>query len=658
MLARVRTLSLQAVIQAIVLALALAVLLPAHRALARIDSDDVHIDIDQVDIDATLDTDGSLWVSEVRTFRGSFNGVYWYVPQGSYEGVDVQTQITEVGELVDGTLQPFTESNSGQDGTYELTYYDDAVRVKVYSEHYETTARMVISYVSTNVARRYDDVSELYWQFVTQGWDVESENVTCTVHLPVPEGKQVEPEENVRAWGHGPLDASLDFVGNDVVYTVPGVGGSEFAEARITMPDDWLSEASSQGGRVLQDILAEEQAWADEANARRKRAQMLVYGGCGLDLLATLGAIVGSVFAFIRHRKVNKPQFDDRYFRDVPTNDHPAVLGALWRGGSPADEDFTATLMHLTDMGVITIEPIETKEKGLFGRSKSSKDYRLTCLPKASDMKLATIDRQALLSLFDSIGRLAKRHAGDDPEAEVVYFGDLEGVGKKHPNQFARAYDAWTAQVEAEVARRRFFKSDGFTGAPIGGFCAFLCVALGAATLYLLLITGAWKFCLALLLLQVVGLVISLAVAGSCGPMSREAIETKAKLDALQNWLTDFTNLEEAIPRDVVLWNRLLVMAVVLGVADKVIDQLKMKVPELLEDQRIMPMYYWYGGGMRGGRPYSSFSSSYSSAHNVSSAALAASKSSSGGGGGGGFSGGGGGGFGGGGGSHSGGGAF
>jgi uncharacterized membrane protein len=90
-------------------------------------------------------------------------------------------------------------------------------------------------------------------------------------------------------------------------------------------------------------------------------------------------------------------------------------------------------------------------------------------------------------------------------------------------------------------------------------------------------------------------------------------------------------------------------MAVVLGVADEVIKQLKMIAPEMLESSAMAPTYGWYYVGPHG-RPYESFNSSYESAHHVSSAALAASESSSGGGGGGGFSGGGGGGFGGGGG--------
>ncbi len=38
-------------------------------------------------------------------------------------------------------------------------------------------------------------------------------------------------------------------------------------------------------------------------------------------------------------------------------------------------------------------------------------------------------------------------------------------------------------------------------------------------------------------------------------------------------------------------WNRLLVMAVALGLADKDIEQLKVALPEMLKDPQFMPVY-------------------------------------------------------------------
>ena len=630
---------------ACIVALFALLALPARVALAW------DYSIDSVDIDATVETDGTVEVQESRLFDfdGSYHGVYWNLPSGTYNGRNIETNVQWVGELIDGEFVQFEQSNSGEDHTYLLEDYGGGTRVKVYSAHDDERATFVILYADTNLAVRHADVSELYWKFVSDGWDVESENVTCRVHLPVPDGRKVEPEENVRAWGHGPLDASVSFDGNDIVYEVPGVGTSEFAEARIVFPTDWLSDAPQQSDRVLQDILAEEQQWADEANARRERARLVVYGGAGIGLIGSIASIILSIISFLRYRARTKPQFDDKYFRDVPSQDHPAVLGALMRGGEPGGEDFTATLMRLSDMGMIDLESIKTEDKGLFGRKKSQDDYRLTLTRRADETQLDPIDRRALTSLFENIGKLAPSQRGTDNVGRSICFSDLEKVAKNHPSSYESAFDNWNSKVGDEVARRRFFFSDRKTGR--GTAIIAICISglLIFASIAMILFTEAWMIFLPLILLEGIALAVGIVCAAKMEDYSDEAIELRAKLEALRRWLKDFTRLEEAVPRDVVLWDNLLVMAVVLGVADEVIKQLKMVAPEILEDPRLATTYGWYGMG-QGARPYSSFNDSYSTAHHVSSEKLASSSSSSGGGGGGGFSGGGGGGFGGGGG--------
>ena len=49
-----------------------------------------------------------------------------------------------------------------------------------------------------------------------------------------------------------------------------------------------------------------------------------------------------------------------------------------------------------------------------------------------------------------------------------------------------------------------------------------------------------------------------------------------------------------------VLWNRFLVLAVVFGIAEEVIAQLKVTVPEVVQDPGFAMTYWWvYGGGIR-----------------------------------------------------------
>ena len=611
-----------------------AILAPV-RALA-----DGDYSIDRVDMDATVNTDGSLDVSETREFDfdGSFHGVYWEIPEGRYQDRTIQVSVRSVGEVRDGTLVPFKESSSGMDGTYSVTQEGSNVRIKIYSAHSDEKAQFQISYSLSNLAVRYDDTSELYWKFVSDGWDRESQNVTCRLHLPVPAGATVTPGDTVRAWGHGPLDGTVSFDGNDIVYTAPGVGSSEFAEMRVAFPAAWLSDTQVTPGSELDSILSEEQGYADQANQRRTHALIINWSWVGVAVALTVASIVAAIVLRRRYQRTHAPQFDDTYFRDVPSQDHPAVIGAFLNGGKVTSNELTAALMWLTNERKVRLDDTAAEQ-----------GYRLTRLTDfdvAGSSQWGVVDDCTLDFLFRELAPHSSAASN-----QFLDFNEVETIAKQDAEAYSNAWDRWTATVQGQCDRRGFLVDDRPTGKGalmgIGILDAFLCAAsvIFIATGILMAQLGVLSFVLLL-----AGALVCFLCAHTFRSLSREAVEIQAKSMALKRWLRDFTRLEEAVPHDVVLWNRLLVMAVVLGVADEVIKQLRVAAPELLSDPAFAPVYGWYYYGGVYGPPARVFESAVSSAHQVSTASMASSSMSSGGGFGGGFSGGGGGGFGGGGG--------
>ena len=615
--------------------------------------------VDKVDIDATILSDGSLDVVETRTFNfdGHFNGVFWDISQGEYEGRNVDVDIVRAGIVEGGSFVAFEEGYSEDNHTYEVNDYYDYVELKLFNQADDEVVYFQIEYMLSNIVGRHEDAAELYWKFVSDGWQVESENVTCVVHLPVPEGETVVPEENCRAWGHGPLDATVYFNGNDVEYTVPGVGSSEFAEARITFPEHWVPDATQQGGEIVDDIVAEETEWADEANERRQEAieyvERVNTGGTvasGVGVAAALGAIFLTFKKRAEYKETHKTQFDDDYYRDVPTGDHPAVLGTLYNDGNVPDGALTATLMRLTDDHFIKLEKKQFVKNRIILGDKVYDDFCISFDPNdhivdpiqgqvARDAN--NIDTKAL----DFMKWLARK-AGNDNELQ---FSSIKKTAQKSAENYKAHYDGFNDVVE-RVYTKRFVSTDS-TG--MGSLIAIgvVLIILAFVLLFAMLVMdfspvpaliGAGAMILA-------G-IIACFTGASADNLTAEGREVKAKLEALRRWLKDFTRLNEAVPQDVILWNRLLVMSVALGVSEEVLKQLEMYYPQILNDPMIYSTYYWYATDSMLGSPMNAFSGAMAAAHSVSEAQLASSDWSSGGGGGGGFSGGGGGGFGGGGG--------
>lgn len=611
--------------------------------------------IDKVSIDATIGSDGTLSVIEDRTFDfdGSYHGVYWKLPEGTYEGAELTPHIASVGIVEDGVYTEFAHNAGGIDGSFDVTDEGSYLEVKLYSAHEDESATFRIVYSYPDLAQRYEDVGELYWKFVSDGWDVASDNVTCTVHLPVPSGESVEAGSNVRAWGHGPLDASLAFDGSAIVYTVPGVGTDEYAEARIVFPESWLLGATQRSGEVLDSVMSEEQAWADEANAKRERARtMSTVALVGSLALAAL-FIALSVHAYLRDKREHRPQFDDEYFRDVPTDDHPAVLDALRGDGKPDGNALPASIMRLCDLGYVQLGCVVPEKKGFLGKKKRERYYLDLVKRPAGTDAADEIDARTLLLLFDEIEGMTDGDAAPSGQPRL-WFSSIEKAAKDAPERYSDAIEKWEGAVTGACSKKNYILADN-PNKKVPYACCALSIVLAGILIFLGIaekITAGVAF--AGLAAAVAAAVVSGSLPQKMCSKTPEGIEAEAKLEALRRWLLDFTRLKEAVPQDVVLWNRLLVMAVVLGVSEKVIAQLKVAAPELYETLSADPYspWYWYAFWGPGyySTPMDAFGKSVESAHSVSTAALAKSMESSGGGFGGGFSGGGGGGFGGGGG--------
>ena len=430
---------------------------------------------------------------------------------------------------------------------------------------------------------------------------------------------------------------------------MPHVAAGQYAEARVVFPVEWLTNLSAesaalhQGQNRLDEVLKEEQSWADEANRNRMLSLAFVIG-CGVICVLL---IAWALRAYFKYGREYKPSFTGEYWRDVPDPSvHPAAIGRLWRWDRESQDDFTATLMHLAHIGAIRIDSGSYEEPGVFGRTKTVDDYYLTRLP-AADNVTDPIDQQTLGLLF---GRFANG-------ADALWFGTIKKYGEDNPQEFVDAMQGWQGALSAATNREDFFEAKGRR---YQGYLITLAVVVAVAGV------AIWLFMSNFIpLIFMIPTAIALGVIGNYMPRrSVKGNELTAKSKALRNWLTDFSSLDERPPTDVKVWGEFMVYAYLFGVADQAIKQLQTTMPQLFEydgsmGMTYMPWWFWYTGGHTaagtampsvGDMLHTSMANTMSTAQAAISGASG--NFSSGGGFGGGFSGGGGGGFGGGGGAR------
>ena len=616
-----------------------------------------------VDITANAATDGSLDVVEQRTFDfdGDFTAVWWTF-NDVQENANLKINGVSLTKL-DADGMPSGETVQLKETSFNLdwreaggpgtdAYSVDSPKNSVYVFFNASDEKMVITldYTIENEIVAYRDVADVYWQYVGDQWEVASENVTMTLTLPVPQDAAVVAGENVRAWGHGPLDGSVKInEDGSVVYTVPKVNAGQYAEARVVFPTAWLTNLSNDQSAATRDqngldtILKEEQDWSDQANRMRVLSLGFVIG-CGI--VAVL-LIAWALRLYFKYGREHKPEFTEEYWRDVPSKrDHPVVMARLWRWNKESTDDLTATLMHLSHKGAIQINKGSYEQPAPFGRTKTVEDYYLTRVPAVADTLTDPIDIAALHLLFATV-------AGG---ADSLWFGTIQQYGKDHPEEFVNELASWQGIVTAAVNQRDFFEAKGerYQWILLGVAIAFGVIGVGLS-----IVTGNF-----IPLVFVVPTVIALLVIANYMPRrSQEGSTLDAKCKALRAWLKDFSALDERPPTDVKVWGELMVYAFIFGIAREVIKALELKVPELFQDDGMMystgyvPWWFWYSTsyGVHGSAmPAASdlFQTSLANTVSTAQAAMSAAQGnfSSGGGFGGGFSGGGGGGFGGGGG--------
>ena len=601
----------------------------------------------QTYIGATVEADGSLTVVEGRQFDfdDDINGVYWDIntgtnQQGGTAGVDVLSV-----EEDDAAFSRVDYANKGDSGVYTVEQSDGSVRIKVFSPHEsDDSAIYYVSYTMTGAVMNWADTAELYWKFVGDGWSANSDDVEMEVYFADGAiGTPASKGDNFRAWGHGPLtgDVSIDADEPMVTYTIPCVHEGEFAEARIAFPSDWVPGLSASSEERMPTILSEEKTWAEEANARRARARMIANTLAAVSVVAAV-TFTGVIVVLKLRRRKPKPLFQDEYFRDVPSADHPAVLAALMSWNDVPDQAYIATLMKLTDDRVIKLEEAtETKKKGLLRREKEERTYRITVTDEAwKAAKKDGIDRDVLKVFF----------AGVKPDKDGVRsrtFSELEEYASERTESVGDKLEDYQSTVKGELADREYVASDGIVAMVFGLVLGILIAFIPVGSIFF---TDGAQANIIAAIVSVPIVLVGIGVSRTFRRFTPEGAEVAARCKALKHWLEDFTRLKEAVPGDLVLWNKLLVMGVALGVSKEVLRQLAEAVPpEVREADGFYdnyPCYWWYYHHYGTESPLDSFNDVY----HETIRELASSSDSSSGGGGGGFSGGGGGGVGGGGG--------
>jgi len=390
----------------------------------------------------------------------------------------------------------------------------------------------------------------------------------------------------------------------------------DFLEAHILMEPEIFSEYNKSKivhKDMKQKLLDMEAKLADEANAERDKAirqqEMInkVFEKPGL-IFGVLSSIWGALMYYIHvifKRKNKVKNSVGKYLRELPDNSSPALVGGFMTN-SINDNEILATIVDLVRRKVLTLE---------------NSDKNSIIILTGSTENLSAQEK-AIVDIYIN-------DFGDGKSLDLKSFGFFQKV----PMSVARKFEKWRAMVQSEMDRKNLtYQGLGCLGVI---FFAFFPMIFTFAGLVIGMITGNKMF----LLIVVMGIILFVSGAKARYPR-KELAEAKDKWQAFKNFLSDYSQLEEAKITSVHLWEQYFVYAVALGVSDKVVKAYKkaLDMGVINDVQGVNSLAYSPIFNPMFSRSFSNLNGMVSRTNSGASSAIASSRRSSSSGGGGGFS--------------------
>lgn len=581
--------------------------------------------VNDMQIEAKVDKNGSMDVKETILFgvNDSLNGFYRDIKIQGNENTDGASSLIINEVKVDGEIFKYAGYTlyNGARGEYNVNNIANGKQVKIFVPTINSERTVEISYKLYDVVTVYDDIAEVYWNFIGDEWDHGMHKAQITIELPDSAGI---PGKDLRVWAHGPLNGSSKIVDDRTVQlTIENLGNNTAVDARVTFPKGLVPGAvNRKSGQKLDSIISNESRLADEANKKRITDKVMVYAAI---IISTIAFVMPIIMYIGWKRKTYKAKFNGEYYRELPEDYGPAVMNECIGNTVIGDRyNMQATLLDLVRRGYVSIEEYTIKKV-----LKDKKDYKLKLI-KDDLSELNEHEKKFITTLIFVEGN----------EMTLEHLNEVSTATTKTQTKAYKSYTNWKDEIEKVAISKGIFKETNNIKNP-----KWLYIPLWYALLFvLLLIFKVFAFIEIVPLGFVIAFIylmeyILLATAiNKYYSTTEKCIEHKSMWKAFKKFLTDFSNMQDYDEKSLVMWEHYLVYATGLGIAEKVVKNLKMKFPDIYnDDASMMEMGVLYL--CINTDSFNSFNTAFNSM-----ASTAFSSPSSGSGGGGGFSGGGGGG--------------
>ena len=478
-----------------------------------------------------------------------------------------------------------------EDGGRKLNYYTSnqpKELIYVYlHDGLDSTLYLQYEYIIKNAVNKYQDVTELNWNFASCLEDMKISNIDLTLSLPSQASSYQLvngiDSNKIMVFGHGNSQSQITTLTSTRIKTHTDElfeSIDDKLELRVIIPnqidvfDKVNEEDMISSNRSGFEILKEEEERLANLDKElvsyyQVRKNILIYG----NILASIILLFSAIFVYFKFDKERKPLFDHEYLREPPSKISPSELSYLINEKEIVTEAFNATLISLIRKKYLKID---------------------------SNNSLLTDPNANYIISINEEGPYLEEMNEDEKFAFNFLFKQLfkgsfsmEDLEKAMKNvnvasSYTTSINNWKRQSKNRAHAKNYF--DNISVSSLFTILGGISIGVSIYSLFNIYLPFLFPYPYLFLLLTsfVLGVFI-IVYTLTITRKSKSGIEEYTKWMAFKKFLIDFSHFEDYDMMSVIMWEEYLVYASVFGIADLVEKQIRIKLKDYGDLEQVQP---------------------------------------------------------------------
>lgn len=236
----------------------------------------------------------------------------------------------------------------GQTGVYEYTKSGSTYSLKVYMpmSNSNQTRTITYKYLLKNVAVKYNDTAEIFWNFIGDQWDTSIKNVNIKIILP-----ESAKNDTIYVYGHGSDNGTFTKTKNIITLYATNLNAYQALDARILFSPTAISQSTKIYSKSVLDTYINQ-----EEGITKDYEEPSIIGDFSIKQIATFLSIVIVLIGLFLYFKFDKEYKVEKtyYYREMPYDLSPEILQTVYYKKIQKNA-FFITFLNLVKKGVYKI---------------------------------------------------------------------------------------------------------------------------------------------------------------------------------------------------------------------------------------------------------------------------------------------------------------